>query len=307
MRALLVVNPTATGTGRGRDVLIRALGSELKLDVARTGHRGHAAELARQASVDGLDLVVALGGDGTVNEVVNGLLAEGPGPHVPALGIVPGGSANVLARSLGLPTEPVEATGALLDALRAGRHRLLGMGRADGRYFTFCAGLGLDAEVVDLVERRRSAGAIASPALYVRAAVRHFFLGTERRVPALTLQRPGAVEVPDLFLGIVANTTPWTYLGSRPVTFCPAASFDTGLDVVALPALGTARALRAVGQILSSSGGGVRGRRVVNLHDQATVTFTASRPVALQLDGDHLGERTRVVFSSVPRALRVLL
>src|SRR5438067_1577414 len=104
MRALLVVNPKATATTkRGRDVL-----------------------------------VVALGGDGTVNEVVNGLLAEGPGGHVPMLAVVPGGSTNVFARALGLPRDPVEATGQILEALRAGRRRTVGLGLADDRYFTFC-------------------------------------------------------------------------------------------------------------------------------------------------------------------------
>jgi hypothetical protein len=103
MRALLVVNPKATATtARARDVLAHALASETKLDVVHTNARGHAMELARQAAVDGLDLVVALGGDGTVNEVVNGLLTNGPGPGIPALAVVPGGSTNVFARALGL-------------------------------------------------------------------------------------------------------------------------------------------------------------------------------------------------------------
>ena len=108
MRALLVVNPKATATtARARDVLAHALASETKLDVVHTKARGHARELARQAAVDGLDLVVALGGDGTVNEVVNGLLTDGPGPGVPALAVVPGGSTNVFAGALGLPESPV--------------------------------------------------------------------------------------------------------------------------------------------------------------------------------------------------------
>jgi diacylglycerol kinase family enzyme len=307
MRALLVVNPTATGTTpRGREVLISALGNDLKLDVARTAHRGHAAELARQAALDGLDVVVAMGGDGTVNEVVNGLLAHGPGPHVPDLGIVPGGSANVLARALGLPTDPVDATGALLDALRQDRRRVLGLGLADQRYFACSAGLGLDAEVIDVVERHRARGVVASPGLYVRSALRHFFVGTERRVPALTLHRPRADAVADLSLAIVANTAPWTYLGRRPVNPCPDASFDTGLDLLALRGLGVFAAVQAVRQVLSPNRRAPHGRRILHLHDLAELTLIARRPMALQLDGDHLGVRSRVTFRSAPRALRVL-
>src|SRR5262245_43901699 len=118
MRALLVVNPKATTTSeRTRDVLTHALANSLKLEVAATQYRGHAGDLARQAVSDGsVDVVVALGGDGTVNEVVNGLLAHGPSERVPQLAVVPGGSTNVFARALGLPNDAVEATGALLNA-----------------------------------------------------------------------------------------------------------------------------------------------------------------------------------------------
>src|SRR4051794_13496753 len=166
MRGLLVVNPKATATTtRTREVLVRALGSDLKLDVAETQRRGHARDLAKQATNDGVDVVVALGGDGTVNEVVNGLLHQGPGPDVPSLAVVPGGSTNVFTRTLGLSQQPVEATGEILDALRNGSRRVIGLGRlsdvaepadpASTRWFTFCAGLGLDAEVVREVEVHR--------------------------------------------------------------------------------------------------------------------------------------------------------
>ncbi|GAA2927256.1 hypothetical protein GCM10020221_24030 [Streptomyces thioluteus] len=162
MRALLVVNPSATTTSaRTRDVLVHALASDLKLEVATTEYRGHARDLARAAAESGnTELVVALGGDGTVNEVVNGLLHRGPDPEgLPRLAVVPGGSTNVFARALGLPNEPVEATGALLDALRDGTGRTIGLGHAGGtpgtedegapgRWFTFCAGFGFDAGVV---------------------------------------------------------------------------------------------------------------------------------------------------------------
>src|SRR5438105_2440642 len=142
MRVLVVANPNATATSpRMRDILARALASEAHLEIAETAHRGHAAALACRAMRDGADVVVALGGDGTINEVVNGLLTDGSHPGVPALGIVPAGSTNVTARAIGLPNDPIEATGILLDALRAGSRRAISLGVVDGRYFAFAAGI----------------------------------------------------------------------------------------------------------------------------------------------------------------------
>jgi diacylglycerol kinase family enzyme len=307
VRALLIVNPNATATTqRGRDILLRALGSDLKIDVANTTRRGHAAELATQAVDDELDVVVALGGDGTVNEVVNGLLAGGTRPDLPALAVVPGGSANVFSRTLGLSANPVEATSEVLDALRDGRRRLLGLGLADERWFTFCAGIGFDAEVVRQVEISRRDGHSATPARYVRTAIRHFFTGTDRRRPALSLLRPGLEPTTGLSLAIVSNSSPWTYLGSRPVIPSPTASFDTGLDVVALRRLGTAIALRTVRRILSANGGMPSSSAVLSLRDEAEFTVLASRPLAVQIDGDYIGTAQSVRFRSIPRALTVI-
>jgi diacylglycerol kinase family enzyme len=305
MRALLVVNPKATTTTeRGRDVLVRAFGSEVDLRVEYTRRRGHAADLARRAIAEQMDVVVTLGGDGTVNEVVNGLLADGPGPKVPALAVVPGGSTNVFARALGLPKDTVEGTGAILEALHYGRVRSVGLGRADGRYFTFCAGLGIDAEVIRNVERARLRGRVSTPMLYVRATVAQFFLETDRRTPLITLERPGAEPETQLATVIVQNTAPWTYLGDRPVNPNPHASFDSGLDLMALRELHVPGTARAVLQILSRKPN-PHGRQVVALHDQEEFTLRAARPLAFQLDGDYLGERAKVTFTSVPNALRV--
>jgi diacylglycerol kinase family enzyme len=306
MRALLVVNPKATATtARARDVLAHALASETKLDVVETTSRGHATRLARQAAVDGLDLVVALGGDGTVNEVVNGLLTDGPGDGVPALAVVPGGSTNVFARALGLPQSPVEATGDLLEALRLDRRRPLGLAMADERWFTFCAGLGLDATVVRRTDHKRAKGRRATPALFVTEAVTEFFTRAERKHTPLTLTREGAEPV-RLGLALVCNTSPWTYLGSRPVVPCPDASFDTGLDVFGLRKLRTLTTLRHLRQILSSKPR-PHGRQLLSLHDVAEFTLSANEPLPFQIDGDDLGERTSVTFRAVPHALDVLV
>ncbi|HSA53000.1 MAG TPA: diacylglycerol kinase family protein [Yinghuangia sp.] len=309
MRALLVVNPKATTTSeRTRDVLTRALASDLKLDVATTTHRGHAVELARAAAMENVDVVIALGGDGTVNEVANGILADGPSPDLPAVAVVPGGSTNVFARSLGMPNDPVEATGVLLDALRGGRERRIGLGMADHRWFLFCAGFGFDADVIARVEDRRAQGHKSTPGLYVRSALHRFYRsGGTRRSGALTLEVPGQEPVEGLCLGIVQNTNPWTYLGSRPVHACPDASFDTALDLFGLTKMSTLPTLRHLSRMLDPSGKAPNGRHVVSLHDCAAFTLTADEPVSLQVDGDHLGEHLTVAFRGVPRALRVIV
>jgi diacylglycerol kinase family enzyme len=318
MRALVVVNPAATSTsGKMRDVLVGALGSELKLDVAETGHRGHARELSAQAAAEGIDLVVAVGGDGTVNEVVNGLLEHGPDPAAPMLAVVPGGSTNVFSRALGRSCDPVEATAEILESLRAGRTRLVSLGTAsasgaDGepgwsapRWFVFAAGLGFDAEVIERVEAARAKGHRSTGALYVTEATLAFLRGRERRRPAMTLQVPGHPALEDLFLCLVSNVSPWTYLGARPVNPSPEASFDTGLDVFAMGRVGPARMLRTLRQTLTEKPA-PRGRRVHRWHDLEELAITASRPLGWQVDGDHLGTATGLRVRHVPAALRVV-
>ncbi|MGH3320007.1 MAG: diacylglycerol/lipid kinase family protein [Streptosporangiaceae bacterium] len=306
-RALFLINPTATRTtARTRDVLMRAFAHDLSLEVAETRHRGHAARLARAAASRGQRLVIVLGGDGTVNETINGLLADGPSPDVPALAVIPGGSTNVFARALGLPRDPVEAAGASLDALRAGSLRRVGLGRADERYFTFCAGLGFDAEVVRAVEGLRASGYRSTPSLYFRTALRHFFAVTDRRTPPLSMETGGRM-LDGLFLGVVSNTSPWTYLGDHPVDPNPRASFDDGLDVFVMRRLGTATTIDLVRQFLTPDGRLPRSRHGASLHDLDELAIGASHPVAFQVDGDYLGEREVVRFRAVRDALRVVV
>ena len=315
MRALLVVNPKATTTSeRTRDVLVRALRSAVDLTVEYTTRRGHAATLARAAAESGVDVVVTLGGDGTVNEAVNGLMTaptalaglHGPrSQRLPALAVVPGGSTNVFARALGLPRDWADGTSVILDGLRDGRHRVIGLGRADDRYFTFAAGVGLDAAVVRRVEQARLRGRTSTPGLYMRAAVGQFFTGDDRRTPPLSIERPGEPTVSELGTVIVQNTAPWTYLGDRQINPNPDASFDRGLDLLALRRLAVISTARSFAQ-LASRPGYPQGKQVLRLHDQDEFTVVATRPQAFQLDGDYLGERQKVHFVSVPEALRVI-
>ncbi|WP_164700514.1 diacylglycerol kinase family protein [Modestobacter sp. KNN46-3] len=321
MRALLVANPAATTTTRKvRDVLVRALSSELDLELAETAHRGHARELAAQATADGIDLVVTLGGDGTVNEAANGLLTAGPGPDVPMLAVVPGGSTNVFARALGRSRDPVEATGEILDSLRAGRTRLVSLGTAEARvggagttedwttprWFVFAAGMGFDADVISRVEAQRARGRRSTGSLYIGAGVNAFLLGRDRRRPPMTLQLPGTAPVDGLFLALVSNVSPWTYLGARPIDPSPAASFDTGLDLFAMGRVGVVRMLHHVRQTMAARPD-ARGRGVHRWHDLGELTLTSTRPQGWQLDGDHLGTTTGLRVRSVPDALRVVV
>ena len=303
-RARLIVNPEATSTGpRARDVLVQALASVVDLELAETKARGHAAELAYDAASAGYDVVLVLGGDGTVNEVVNGLLADGTTESSPRLGVVPGGNTNVFARAIGMPDDQVEATGLLLELLRADSERAIGLGRADQRWFTFTAGLGLDADVVARVEEKRAKGRRSTNALYVRTALRS--MTTRQGVPLRLTDLDDPVSEP-LGMVLVANTSPWTYLGRIPVDPLPGASFELGLDLLALREMGLARTLRVARRALGRRQDPPHGANVVHRHDIAGFTVQADEPVAFQVDGEYLGLRSEVSFEAVPKALRVL-
>lgn len=306
MRAVLVVNPQATSTtAAGRDVIAHALASELKLDVVETQHWGHASEAARAAAHDGADLVIAHGGDGTVNEVVNGLLetAEPGSPALPTLGVVPGGSANVFARALGYPKDPVEATHRLLRAVTNRSTRTVGLGKACDRWFTFNAGIGWDAEVVAEVERQRELGHNATPALYARTALRCYFR-MARDEPKVSVQVDQEERIDRLHSVFVSNTDPWTYLGSTPVRMSPETSFDTHLGVFALCNMRAYPVLRHIAEMLLGRAK-PHGKSSIQRADVPHLRVACTEPLPLQVDGDCLGERSEIEFSSVPDALRV--
>jgi diacylglycerol kinase family enzyme len=311
VRALLVVNPNATSTtGAARDVIAAALGNQLDLRVVHTDHRGHAAELARSAAGDGVALVVVHGGDGTVNEVVNGLLGEAapgtvPAEDTPAIAVVPGGSANVFARSLGLSPDPLEATQQLLEAIAAHSVRKVGLGGADERWFLFNAGLGWDADVVHAVEQRRSKGKEATPGRYFRAAVRHF-LRSARHPARLTVEVPGHAPVTGVHMAFLSGSDPWTYFGDREVHTNPTTTPDAGLGLFGVTSLGPLTIGRVVPQMLGRDSP-PRARRLLRMDDVAEVRVRCAEPTGLQLDGEYLGLRSEVHFYRVPLALGVLV
>ena len=313
MRAVLIVNPTATSTTTARrDLLAHALKSRLQLTVEHTRHRGHGGEIAQAAVQDGVDLVVVHGGDGTVSNVVNGLLGRPgqlPTGHVPALAIVPGGSANVTARSLGIPPGPVDATNQLIWLLdRYGREknwRRIGLIDCGEHWAVLNAGMGVDAEAVAKVEAQREKGIKVTPSRYIRAAV----LATvaySRKEPRLTVELPGRAPISGVYFVFVSNATPWTYANDRPMWTNPGTSFESGLGVFGVTRLKVVPSLRLVAQMFSRQPK-LEGDQVVRDDDAACVRVTcADPPMAAQFDGDYLGVREQMTFRAVPDALDVV-
>jgi diacylglycerol kinase family enzyme len=320
VRALLIVNPRATTTTKPvLDTIVGTLAAQARIEVVETRYRGNAREIAARAADEDWDAVLVLSGDGTINEVVNGLMDQatvrtGQPPagggdlaaRLPAIGALPGGNANVFTRDLGVPADPVAAVQVIAARLGAGTTRTIGLGLAGDRYFTFNAGLGWDAEVVRGVEEQRAQGRPASTGLYVRTALRQYYRHTDRRHPELAVAAANGTQIDPVALAIISNTTPWTYAGQHPVSPTPAASFDIGLDAFLLRRLRTISTLSALRQMARRTGQPLTGRYVVNLHDQAEITVRSRKPVALQVDGDYVGDAESVTFRSVPGALRVI-
>jgi diacylglycerol kinase family enzyme len=329
MRGLLIVNPNATSmTGTVIDLAVRSLAGLVDLDVERTKYRGHARELAAAARGE---LVIVLGGDGSINEVVNGIMGQNGGPGdggsggrpgdggpddgsggggsggegKPLIAVIPGGGANVLARALGLPVDAAAAIRRVREVIAAGHYRTIGLGLAADRYFTFSAGLGMDAETVGEVDRLRTEGYRESTPLFLRTMVRQFYR-TDRRRPALTLERDGQPPIDDLFLTIITNRSPWTYFRDRPLLPVPNPDFNSGLDLLALRQLRLTTVLNAIGQMLYIRSRPTRGRDMLSVLGSESFTLRSARPIAFQVDGEYLGEIEAVKFQFVPHALRVV-
>jgi len=314
VRAVLIVNPNATSTTpAGRDLLAHALESRVELVVTPTDRPGHAAEIAAGAHRDGVDLVIVHGGDGTVNEVVNGLLGA-PGEHrpdpatLPAVAVVPGGSANVFARALGISSDPIEATNQLIDLLgsrRVGEQwRRIGLMDCVERWAVFTAGMGVDGEVVAAVEAQRARGRTVTPGRYIRVAVREM-LSSAREQPLLTVHIPGREPAEGVHFAFVSNASPWTYAGTRPVWTNPETTFESGLGVFAVSSMNVAKNLLLLRRMLSKKPR-ITARHLVRADDLDWVRITAGEPVACQVDGDFLGLRDDMTFTSVPGALAVV-
>jgi len=282
----LIVNPSASSvTARGRVVITKALAADHAVTVSETARRGHATRLAAAAAADGADVVVVLGGDGTLNEAANGLAGTST-----ALAAVPGGSTNVFARTLGLPDDPIEATGVLLDALAYDSIQRIGLGSVNDRYFLFHVGIGFDAAVVAEVERRGSLKRWANHALFGWAAFDTWLRKYDRKRAHFSVRVNGQPTIDDGMFTVCLNTDPYTFIGTRPFTIAPEASLDRPLSIITLRTLDTIPLLRILSSALGS-GRQLRNNKNVSFHADVTqVEIDGYGPVPHQVDGDYLGD-----------------
>jgi diacylglycerol kinase family enzyme len=307
VKVLLLVNSNAASvTPRSRVVIGKALSADHDVTVAETSRRGHATRLAQGAAASGVDVVVVLGGDGTLNEAANGLAGTRC-----ALAALPGGSTNVFARTIGLPNDPIEATGVLLDALARRSIKRVGLGSVNGRYFLFHTGVGFDAAVVEQVERRSGLKRYAGHPLFVYAGFDTWFRHFDRSRPRFAVHFPDAstadgtvgTVIDDGYLTIVLNTNPYTYLGNRPLQLAPEATLDRGLAVVTVRTMAFTRFIRIIGSALGSGRALRRSRWVDHRTDISALTVRAYGPVPYQVDGDHLGDAEVLDFRHEPEVL----
>jgi diacylglycerol kinase family enzyme len=301
MRVALVANPHASRfSGRQRDRVVAALGAVHKLEVLQTSHPGQATELAARAAAGGAEVVAVLGGDGTVNEVVNGLRGSAT-----ALGLLGGGRVNVVARGLGLPADPDRATVRLLELLAAGARRRLSLGVADERCFALNAGLGLGGAIVREVERRQRAKQLYGDRAYVAAGLKALLVDQDRAHQHLTVHLPDGQPPLRGFFALVSNGDPFTYLGRRPFRPTPQATWDGGLDLLVGQSMATRSLARALTGMLSPHPrAGYPGMTL--LHDVDGFTLSADIPLPFQLDGEYVGDRASVTFGCLRSALAVV-
>ena len=249
MKVLLLVNSSASSvTARSRVVIQKALSADHDVTLAETSRRGHATRLAQGAAAAGTEVVVVLGGDGTLNEAANGLARSQC-----ALAPLPGGSTNVFARTIGLPNDPIEATSDLLDSLAQGSIKRVGLGSVNGRYFLFHVGMGFDAAVVAQVERRSGLKRYAGHPLFVYAGFDTASAPLRPQPPPLLGSVPDGSVVDDGYLCICLNTSPYTYLGNRPLDLAPEATLERGLASVTVRTLAFTRMMRIIASALSEA------------------------------------------------------
>ncbi|MDA3017287.1 MAG: diacylglycerol kinase family protein [Actinomycetota bacterium] len=269
------------------------------VQVVETNERGHATRFAKDAADRGVDAVVAFGGDGTLNEVATGLAGSQT-----ALMMLPGGSTNVFVRSLGASNDPVTALQQFSSGLDHDNIHPISLGRANGRYFCFHAGIGFDAAVVELVERRASLKRIIGQPLFALSALQAWFRNYDRKYPHFSVEIDSK-KIPNGYFTVVLNSNPYTYIGKKAVNLSTAASLDKKLVAVTFRKLTTPSIVRTIiqsvrqDQINASPGIDIRT-------DVEDVKINFSAPFPYQLDGDYLGEQTSLHIEHCPDALRLV-
>jgi diacylglycerol kinase family enzyme len=316
-RMLIIVNPYATTVSDNlRHLVVHALQGRYEVDAVDTQARGHATELCREAAHEGYDVVVAFGGDGTVNEAANGLIGPAhsssahPSPGRPSptpLTCLPGGSANVFGKMLGIPGELVDATEHLLAMADDWRPRKVDVGIVNGRCFTFASGLGLDASVVERVDSNPHLKARYGPWFFTWAAVSTFVRRYLLHPPRLAALVEG--ERLEGVTAIVQNGSPFTYFQNRPIEIAEEVALDSGTLSGAVLHRARPIDMPFIAWRAFSKRARLARHRQITPFSGATELLVQSadgEPLPLQVDGDYLGEVTEARYSIVPRALSVI-
>ena len=299
-RLLLIVNPVARTYSKATLAVIeKALSADFRLEVAETKERGHASELATQAALDGVDLVVVFSGDGTVNEVVNVLAGSET-----AIAALPGGATNIFVRALGLPLDPVEATGTLIAKALDDEAFKLSLGVADGRYFAVNCGAGVDAAAMRRLDERFPKTKAKFDRVAFRAVAWELLVGYAGRMADLEVHIDEGDPLPSLSV-MVGRTDPYTYYRGRGVRMTPEASLDEGLDVLSVRKLRRRSVPRIAWQVFGSARH-VHGRDIDYVHDASHVLVTSDKPFPVQVDGDSMGDHRRLEIDLAREALWVV-
>ncbi len=285
-RGLLIYNPAARGAPKLERLRAAAGGvAGWEITIEQTTVAGHATELASQAASEGLDAAIACGGDGTVNEVANGLASS-----TTALAVVRGGTANVWAKEIHTPKDPARALRLLAD----GETRAVDLGRAGERYFLLMAGIGFDGAIV----RELSGG--AKKRLGAAAYVLH---GLRRALGYRSVQAEIAANDQSLsgqlYWAVLGNTR--SYGGVVAITH-QAKADDGRLDLFLLRQGGLPRLLWLLPWVLLRR----HQRRAHVLYRTVTSLDLATAGLPIQIDGEYLGE-TPLRFEVAPAALRVIV
>jgi diacylglycerol kinase family enzyme len=301
-RMLLIINPYATSmTPHIRTLVLYALQARYEIDAVDTQTRGHATELCREAADEGYDVIVTLGGDGTVNEAANGLA----GSSTP-LSCLPGGATNVLCKMLGIPGDIVGATAHLLRLADAWRPQRIDLARVNGRHFTFSAGMGLDAAVVKRVDERPARKTALRGWYFGWSAVRTFAAEYVKDPPQLEVQAAGRTM--HGVTAVVQNGGPLTYFNDRPLYVADRSRLDSGtlagavLHRASPVDMPTFMARLFLGPSVTGH------RRVTGFSDASDIRISSrdGRLVPLEVDGDWIGDVLEADFGITPGGLTVL-
>jgi diacylglycerol kinase family enzyme len=308
-RMLIIVNPYATTVSdRLRNLVVYALQGRYEVEAVTTEAQNHATEIGREVRDHGYDIVVAFGGDGTLNEVVNGLA----GTDVP-VSMLPGGSTNVVCRTLGIPNDVVDATEHLLTLADDWAPRKIDLGVVDERHFVFACGVGIDATVVERVDAHPRLKSRAGPYYYSWAGVSAFY--RKYLVNPVRVRMETGGESVEGVTAIVQNSDPFTYFASRPIRVCEGIAIDDGtLSVGVLKRAAQRDMPTLISRLFSESRPASRHRQVEHFDDVTAATIASiskdkngePRPFPLQVDGDYIGDRTSVELRADPGALTIV-